>query len=112
MKNVEIDHNGAYQSAYQSGYHLFHQSNQCFNALKCPKIIKKFDKNYGVPPPPCLAADDLTKLIFLQQKVNKVILYDNFKQFKLVFLHQNSKSRHNHEQKVNKVILYDVNNYD
>ena len=37
----------------------FKQSNQCFNALKCQKIVKKFE-NYGAPPPPCLAADNLT----------------------------------------------------
>ena len=80
VKNVikdEIDHNGAYLCDYEYSDHLFHQSNQCFNALKCPKIVKKFE-NYGAPPPPCLAADDLAKLIFL---------------------HQNSKSRRNHEQK-------------
>ena len=43
---------------------------QCFNALKCPKIVKNCPKNvknyYGAPPPPCLeiaaaAADDLSK---------------------------------------------------
>ena len=59
MRKDEIDHNGAYLCDYEYSDHLFHQSNQCFNALKCQKIVKKFE-NYGVPPPPCLAADDLT----------------------------------------------------
>ena len=52
----------------------FKQSNQCINALKCPKIIKKFDENCGAPPPPCLeraaAADNLSKLVFLDQNVD------------------------------------------
>ena len=59
VKNVikdEIDHNGAYLCDYEYSDHLFHQSNQCFNALKCQKIVKKFE-NYGAPPLPCLAAD-------------------------------------------------------
>ena len=72
VKNVikdEIDHNGAYLCDYEYSDHLFHQSKQCFNALKCPKIVKKFD----APPPPCLAADNLTKLIF-SIKIQKVVV--------------------------------------
>ena len=60
VKNVikdEIDHNGAYLCDYEYSDHLFHQS---FSALKCPKIVK-IENRYGAPPPPCLAADDLTK---------------------------------------------------
>ena len=52
VKNVikdEIDHNGAYLCDYEYSDHLFHQSYQCFSALKCPKIVK-IENRYGAPP--------------------------------------------------------------
>ena len=100
IQNDVIVHQSASLSVNEDVRINFKQSNQCFNALKCPKIVKKFGENYGAPPPPCLesfdvnlcvsgqfdenygappppcleraaaAADDLTKLVFLEKNVD------------------------------------------
>ena len=64
IQNDLIDRLSASQSVNEDVRINFKQSNQCFNALKCPKIVKNY---YGAPPPPELeraAADDLSKLVF------------------------------------------------
>ena len=65
IQNDLTDHLSASQSVNEGISINFKQSKQCFNALKCLKIV--FSKWLKIAPPPperAAAVDDLSKLVF------------------------------------------------
>ena len=93
IQNDLIDRQSASPSVNEDVRINFKQSHQCFNALKCPKIVKKFEENYGAPPPPCLerrAADNLSKLVFLDQNVDRLYSAIDFFRRSTLFFRQST----------------------